>query len=82
MKVVFGMPFFILNSANLRFTERELVWRANNTAKKLPTTRRLEVIGMIKFAAKALNEEDETFVMHMAATSIRATLNVYISQQA
>ena len=44
MKVVLGMLFLILNSANIRFAERELVWTTYSAAKALPTTRKVEII--------------------------------------
>ena len=82
MEVVLGMPFLTVSSANLRFAEKELVWRAYSAVEALPTTQRVEIIGKKEFATVALDEEDETFVVHMAATSVRAASNVYPSQQA
>lgn len=73
------MLFLTLSSPNPRFIEKELVWKPYSTANTLPTTQRLEIINKMKFVAVALDEKHETLVMHMAATNIRAALNVYLS---
>lgn len=44
MEVVLGMPFLTLGNANLRFGEKELVWRSDTAAEALPTTKRVELI--------------------------------------
>ena len=80
IEVVLGMLFLTLCNANIRFTERELVWRTYSAAEALPTTQRVEIIDKKEFAAVALNEEDETFVVHMAAFSVDS--NVHASRRA
>ena len=79
IEVVLGMPFLTLGNADIRFAERELVWRTYSAAEALPTTRRVEIIDK-EFATAALNEDDETFVVHMAALSVGST--VHPSRQA
>ena len=64
------MPFLTLSSADRRFAERELVSRTYTAADALPSTKRVENINKNDFAATALGEDDETFVMHVAAQSI------------
>lgn len=44
MEVVLGMSFLILSSVDIRFAERELVWRTCTAAEALPITRRVEII--------------------------------------
>ena len=44
LEMVLEMPFLNLSKANIRFAERELVWRTYTTAEVLPTTRRVEII--------------------------------------
>ena len=61
------MPFLTLSNANVRFAERELTWRSYTAAKALPTTRRVELIDKKEFATAALNKDDETFIVHIAA---------------
>ena len=76
------MPFLTLSKADVRFAERELVWRTYITAKALPTTRRVEIIDKKEFAAAALNADDKTFVMHIAALAEPMTMPIYPSCQA
>ena len=61
------MSFLTLNKADIRFAERELVWKTYTAAKTLSTTRRVEIINKREFAAAALNTDNETFVVHIAA---------------
>ena len=70
MEVVLEMLFLTLSNANIRFAEWELVWRTYSAVKALLMTRRVEIIGKKEFTAAALNEEDKTFVLHMAALSV------------
>ena len=78
IEVVLGMLFLTLSNADIQFAERRLVWRTYSAAEALPTTRRIEIIGKKEFAAAALNEEDETFVVHMAALSV-VDLSIHLS---
>ena len=80
MEVVLEISFFTLSNANIQFTERKLVWRTYSAAKALPTTQRVEIIDKKKFAATVWNEEDKTFVVHMAAFSM--DFNIHASQWA
>ena len=80
MEVILGMPFLTLSNADIRFAERELVWRTYSVAKALLMTQKIEIIDKKEFAAAALNEEDETFVVHMAAFSVGS--NVHPSWEA
>ena len=61
------MPFFTLSNANIQFAEKELTWRSYTTAEALPTTKRVELINKNKFAEAALDEESDTFVIHVAS---------------
>ena len=81
IEVVLGMLFLTFSNANIWFAERELVWRTYSTAEALPTTQRVEIIGKKEFAAAALNKEDETFVVHMAALNV-VDSSVHPSRQA
>ena len=58
MEVVLGMPFHSLSSADIRFTERELVWRTYIDAETLPTTRRVETTDKKTFAAATLSKDE------------------------
>ena len=76
------MPFLTLSKADVRFAERELVWRTYTAAEALPTTRRVEIIDKREFAAAALNADDETFVVHVAALAEPTTMPIHPSRQA
>ena len=65
MEVVLGMPFLALNNADIQFAEKELTWRFYTTAEALPTTKQIELIDKKEFAKPALDEESETFVVHV-----------------
>ena len=82
LEVVLGMPFLTLSKADVRFAERELVGRTYTAAKALPTTRRVEIINKREFAAAALNTDDETFVVHVAALAEPTTMLIHPSRQA
>ena len=69
------MSFLTLGSADIRFAERKLVWRTYSAAEALPTTRRVEIIDKKEFAVVALNENDETFVMHTATISTDSNIH-------
>ena len=67
MEVVLGMLFLIFSNANIEFAEKELIWRSYTTVKDLLTTKLVELINKKEFAKAALDEEFETFVLHLAA---------------
>ena len=69
------MPFLTLCKADIRFAERELVWRTYSAAEALLTTQKVEIIDKKEFAAAALNKEDKTFVVHMAALSMYSNVH-------
>ena len=63
------MPFLTLSNADVQFVEKELTWRSYTTAEALPTTKRVELINKKEFAKAALDENSETFVVHVASLS-------------
>ena len=74
------MLFLTFGNANIRFAERELVWRTYSPAKILPTTQRVEIIDKKEFATAELDKDDETFVVHIVALSVGS--KVHLSWQA
>ena len=82
LEVVLGMPFLTLSKADVRFVEQELVWRTYTAAEALPRTRRVEIIDKTEFATAALNADNETFVMHVAALAEPTIMPIYSSCQA
>ena len=81
LEVVLGMLFLTFSKADIRFAERELVWRTYTAAEALPTTRRVKIIDKWEFAAAALNADDEIFVVHIAALAEPTTIPIYPSYQ-
>ena len=69
-EVVLGMPFLTLSNADVQFVEKELTWRSYTTAEALPTTKRVELIDKKEFAKAALDENSETFVVHVASLNL------------
>ena len=61
------MPFLTFCNANIQFAEKALTYRSYTAAEALPTTKRVELINKKEFAKAALDEESETFVVHVAA---------------
>ena len=67
MQVVLGMPFLTLSNADIQFVGKELTWRSYTIVEALPTTKQVELIDKKEFSKAALDEESETFVVHVAA---------------
>ncbi len=68
IEVVLGMPFLSLSNVNVEFAELgKLTWRTYIVAEALPTTSRVELINKREFAKAALDENSETFVVHVSA---------------
>ena len=82
LEVVLEMLFLTLSKADIRCAERKLVWRTYTAAKALLTTRKVEIIDKMEFAAALLNADDETFVVHVAALAEPTTIPIYSSCQA
>ena len=83
MEVVLRMPFLALNNADIQFAEKELIWRSYTAAKALPTTKRVTFINKKEFAKAALDEESETFVVHVTALeALLAEIAIHLSQEA
>ncbi len=66
--VVLGIPFLSLSNADVEFGElKKLTWRTYTAVEALPTTSRVKLIDKSKFARAALDENSETFVIHVSA---------------
>ena len=82
LEVVLEMFFFTLSRADVCFAEREFVWKTYTTAEVFPMTRRVEIIPKRKITVAALNVDDETFVMHVAALVKSIIMLIYLSYKA
>ena len=69
-EVVLDILFLTLSNADVQFVEKELTWRSYTTAEALPTTKRVEFINKKEFAKAALDENSETFVVHVASLNL------------
>ncbi len=67
IEVVLGMPFLAFSNADIQFGAEELTWRLYTATEALPTARKVELIDKHEFAKAALDENSETFVVHIAA---------------
>ena len=76
------MSFLTLSKADIRFAEQKLVLRTFTAAKALPTTKTVEMIDKSEFAAAALNADNETFVVDVAALAEPTTMPIHSSCQA
>ena len=76
------MLFLTLSKADIWFAERELVWRTYTAVETLPMTRMMEIIDKREFVETALNADDETFVVHVAALVEPTTMPIHPSRQA
>ena len=76
------MSFLTLSKANIWFAEQELVRKSYTAAKALSTTRRVEIIDKREFMAAALNADNETFVVYIAALTELTTMPIHPSCQA
>ncbi len=80
MELVLGMPFLALNNADFQFGAEEFTWRSYIAAEALPTTSRVELIDKRKFAKAALDENSETFVVHVTALEVLTAMPIYLSR--
>ena len=69
-EMVLDMSFLTLSNVDVQFVEKELTWRSYTTAKALSTTKRVEIIDKKEFAKAALDENSETFVVHVASLDL------------
>ena len=83
VEVVLEMPFLTLSNADIQFPEKELTWRSYTTAKALPTTKWVELIDKKEFVKVALDENSETFVVHVAILeALLSEMTIHPSREA
>ena len=82
LEVVLEMLFLTFSKANIRFAERELVWRTYTAAEALLTTKRVEIINKREFAIAVLNADDEIIVVYVAALAEPTIMPIHSSRQA
>ena len=67
VEMVLEMHFFFLSNVDFQFGVGKFIWKSYTAADALPTTRRVKLIDKKKFAKAALDENFETFMVHVAA---------------
>ena len=65
IKVVLGMPFLTFSNVDIKFAQKELIWRFYIAAKALLTTKRVEIIDREEFAKAALDKHIKAFMVHV-----------------
>ncbi len=68
------MPFLSISNADVELIKKpgKLTWRFYTIAEALPTTSRVELVDKKEFAKAALDENSETFVVHVATLEVPA----------
>ncbi len=74
MEGVLRMLFLALSNADFRFGAEKLTWRSYTATEALPTTSQVKLIDEREFAKAALDENLETFVVHVSALDIAESL--------
>ena len=82
LQVILRILFLTFSKANIRFAEQELVWKTYTAVEALPTTKKVKIIDKREFTVVALNADDETFVVHIAALAKPMTIPIYSFCQA
>ena len=77
LELVLAMSFLILSKADVLFANQKFVISTYTATEALPTTRMMETIDKSKFAAAALNVDNETFVVHIADLAEPNTISIY-----
>ena len=71
IEMVLRMPFLTFSDVDIRFVEKKLKWKRYSIVEALPITDKR------KFVILALNENAETFVVHITAV-LTPTMQVYL----
>ncbi len=80
IEVILGMLFLFLGNADVKFTElKKLTQKSYTTAEVLPTTSWVELIDKREFAKATLDDNSETFVIHV---SILEATTIHLFQAA
>ena len=67
MEVVLGILFLALSNTDIQFDTESFTWRSYSIAEALLTTRQVKLIDKHDFAKVALEQNSETFAVHVAA---------------
>ena len=70
IEIVLRVLFFTFRNANIKFAQKEFIWRFYFTAKAPPTIKQVEIINRKKFANMALDEHIEAFIVYITSLAI------------
>ncbi len=70
LEEVLGMPFLALSNVDFQFGAEKLTLRIYTVVESLPTTSWVEFIDKREFAKVMLDENSETFVVHVSALDV------------
>ncbi len=62
---------------NVQFGTEKLTWKSYTIAKTLPTTGRLKLIDKREFTKVVLDQNSETFVIHVVALEVLTAMPIY-----
>ena len=65
IKVVLEILFLTFSNADIKFAQKEFIWRFYTIAETLSTIKQVKIIDRKEFAKAALHEHVEVFVVHM-----------------
>lgn len=72
------MPFLFLSNANVKFMElKKLTQKLYTAMEALSTTNQIELINKKEFAKAALNENFETFVVHITTLEVPIAMSIH-----
>lgn len=67
IKVVLNIVFRAISNTNFQFDIKKFTWRSYIVAKALSTTSPVKLIDKKEFPKAALDENSETFIVHVSA---------------
>ena len=76
------MLFFTFCNANIRFAEKELIWRCYTIKEVLLTTQRIELIDKKEFAKVVLDKNIKAFVVHVSVLSLGSKMTIHSAWKA
>ena len=74
INVVLGMFFLNLSNINVQFAKKELTWKTYTTEEALSTTRWVKLINQKEFSKAALDENIESFIVHVSSLALKMTI--------
>lgn len=79
MDVILGIPGLSFNNAKVEFAGLgKLNWRLYMAVKALPTTNWVELMNKKEFVEAVLNENYQTFVVHITALKVPTTMPIHL----